>query len=270
MIATETERVLLSQESQQIKHNMHEGPYLTDRQEDVLNLMARGLSTKEIGETLGIKSNTVRAHRKGVFDSFGAANSMHAVFLALDQDKLTYEQLTDGWDKSALSKLTPKHIEVVDYMTANNGENNLNKEIGGHLHINPGTVRARLQSIRRKTKMNRMQIGILYLEAKKNPLTPQENKSPKQKVELTPRQMEVLVLIAKGFSMKETASQLQISIDTVSTHRSAIYSALGVTNSTSAFRKALEIGILNLEISRTHDKLPPPFREVVIYQRRRE
>lgn len=249
-----------------------EDPHLTPRQKDVLRLMPRGLSNNEIAKMLGIGSNTVRMHKAEIFGFFLATNSMHAVLLALNQGKLTYEEMTDGWDKSALSKLTNRELEVLDEMTKNNGENNSKRDIiGNALFISPATVKSRLASIGRKTKMNKMQIGILYVDAKKaNSLPPQENKSPKQKVVLTPREMEVLVLTAKGFSRKETADQLFISERTVASHRNAIYQVLGATNAISAFKIALERGILKLENPANNENASPPFGEVVVYQKRRE
>lgn len=266
MVVIEAGRTALSYE--------RKGPHLTPRQKDILSLTARGLSRKQIAEQLGISIRTVKDHQRGARSFFGAENLMRAVFLALDQDELTYKEVVKGWDKTVLSKLTPRDIEVVDAMTINNGENISNKKIGDHLYITLNTVRSHLQSIRRKTKMNRMQIGILYAARKsgneKNYLPPQEEKSSKQPAVLTPREMEVLVLTAKGFSRKEIADQLSISIKTVSAHRRAIYQNLGATNAAHAFGIALEMGILKLENPTNNKNSSPPFREVVVYQRRLE
>lgn len=45
---------------------------------------------------------------------------------------------------------------------------------------------------------------------------------------LTPRQREVLQLIAEGLSTKEVAAQLDLSIKTVETHRAALMARLGI------------------------------------------
>lgn len=47
---------------------------------------------------------------------------------------------------------------------------------------------------------------------------------------LSPRELEVLTLIAKGRSNQAIANQLVISINTVKTHRSRIYEKLGFNN----------------------------------------
>lgn len=53
-------------------------------------------------------------------------------------------------------------------------------------------------------------------------------------ITLTPREEEVLKLMARGFSNKETARVLDISPDTVKTHVRNIFSKLGVTDRTQA------------------------------------
>ena len=55
---------------------------------------------------------------------------------------------------------------------------------------------------------------------------------PKQ--ELTPRQSDVMRLIAKGFGNKEVADRLNITPDTVKQHARAAYRALGVSSRTQA------------------------------------
>ena len=62
---------------------------------------------------------------------------------------------------------------------------------------------------------------------------------------LTPRQMEVLRLLARGDSNKEIARQLQMSDGTVRVHVTAILRALGVTNRTQAGLAATRQGLLS-------------------------
>jgi len=52
---------------------------LTGRQADVLRLLARGLSNKEIGRELLVSERTVKAHVTAVFKSLGVANRTQAV-----------------------------------------------------------------------------------------------------------------------------------------------------------------------------------------------
>ncbi|HMJ68411.1 MAG TPA: response regulator transcription factor [Cyclobacteriaceae bacterium] len=62
--------------------------------------------------------------------------------------------------------------------------------------------------------------------------------------EITPREKEVLVLVAAGHSTKQIADQLGISIRTVETHRINMLKKMEVSNSAELVRKAFETGML--------------------------
>ncbi|MBA5637894.1 response regulator transcription factor [Duganella sp. LX20W] len=55
---------------------------LTNRESDVLQLMAQGRCNKSIARELGIGVGTVKTHVKGLFDKLGATARTHAVVLA--------------------------------------------------------------------------------------------------------------------------------------------------------------------------------------------
>ncbi|HJL14758.1 MAG TPA: response regulator transcription factor [Sandaracinaceae bacterium LLY-WYZ-13_1] len=63
-------------------------------------------------------------------------------------------------------------------------------------------------------------------------------------VALTPRELEVLRLVAEGFSSKEAASHLEVSPATVDTHRHRIAKKLGLRHRWQLVRYALDHGIL--------------------------
>ena len=56
---------------------------------------------------------------------------------------------------------------------------------------------------------------------------------------LTPREVEVLELLAKGFAYKEVAADLEISYSTVQRHIESIYRKLHVHSRTHAVTKFL-------------------------------
>ena len=58
--------------------------------------------------------------------------------------------------------------------------------------------------------------------------------------QLTPRELEILQLLAQALSTKEIAQRLYISAQTVSVHRKHILRKLGVNNTAGAVRVALE------------------------------
>ena len=63
------------------------------------------------------------------------------------------------------------------------------------------------------------------------------------KVRLSPREREILKLIAGGMTTKEIATQLFISVPTVETHRSKLMSKTGVRNVAGLVRFAVDSGL---------------------------
>lgn len=57
--------------------------YLTEREREVLSLLADGMQLEEIGRRLGIATETVRTHVRNASDRLGAANRTHAVAIAI-------------------------------------------------------------------------------------------------------------------------------------------------------------------------------------------
>ncbi len=64
---------------------------------------------------------------------------------------------------------------------------------------------------------------------------------------LTPREVEVLQLIADGYANKQTAIKLAISQKTVEKHRDHLMKKLGIHNSAGLTRYAIEAGISQLQ-----------------------
>src|SRR3954462_7705365 len=65
--------------------------------------------------------------------------------------------------------------------------------------------------------------------------------------QLSPREMEVLKLVAKGFSNKEIASELQVVEGTIKIHVTNLLAKLGVSDRTQALVVAVKRGIIQLE-----------------------
>jgi DNA-binding NarL/FixJ family response regulator len=64
---------------------------------------------------------------------------------------------------------------------------------------------------------------------------------------LTPRQREILQLIAEGHTTKEIAAKLNLSIKTVETHRSQIMDRLNIRDIAGLVRYAIRSGIVQAE-----------------------
>ena len=65
-----------------------------------------------------------------------------------------------------------------------------------------------------------------------------------QRLELTPREIEVLRLIAGGHTAKEAARKLEIAPKTADNHIQNLYSKIGVTTRAAAALYALERGLV--------------------------
>jgi two-component system response regulator NreC len=64
---------------------------------------------------------------------------------------------------------------------------------------------------------------------------------------LSPREAEVLRLLAQGHSYKEAADQLAVSVKTIETHRKRLSEKLGLKSRAQLFRFAVEVGLLDAE-----------------------
>ncbi|MGB6219944.1 response regulator [Haloferula sp.] len=80
-------------------------------------------------------------------------------------------------------------------------------------------------------------------------LTTLKNKMPPSEIDqlLTKRELEVLSLLAEGCVKKEIADKLGISLTTVVSHVTHIYSKLHAPNAPAAIAKAFQLGILPLD-----------------------
>jgi DNA-binding NarL/FixJ family response regulator len=76
---------------------------------------------------------------------------------------------------------------------------------------------------------------------------------PESPEKLTPRETEVLRLLAKGMSNKEIGATLVIGEKTVKTHVSSILSKLGLPSRTQAALYAVRIGLVSdREVGQMH------------------
>jgi len=67
--------------------------HLTGRQKEILNLLMRGQTSKEIAFHLGIKTRTVRKHIQQIINKLGAKTLVHAVakFILEDESRPVQE-----------------------------------------------------------------------------------------------------------------------------------------------------------------------------------
>lgn len=92
-------------------------------------------------------------------------------------------------------------------------------------------------------------IGIIFLAVgiylgigfhkKRTPWTKTGKTTP-----ISDRELEVLFLMAEGYSNQEIADKLFVSLNTIKTHISSIYLKLHAKRRTQAVQKAMELGLI--------------------------
>jgi two-component system, NarL family, response regulator LiaR len=70
------------------------------------------------------------------------------------------------------------------------------------------------------------------------------NPAQQQHLGITARELEILTLIARGFSNREIATQLFVSENTVKTHCARAFDKLGAVRRTQAVQRGKELGLL--------------------------
>jgi len=70
------------------------------------------------------------------------------------------------------------------------------------------------------------------------------NEAKREELAITPREMEILELIAQGMSNREIAGKLFVSENTVKTHSSRVFDKLGARRRTQAVQLGKEFGLL--------------------------
>jgi len=75
--------------------------------------------------------------------------------------------------------------------------------------------------------------------------------------DLTPREVDILKLVARGLGNKEVADELSISQATVKNHVASIIGKLGAQDRTHAVTLALERNIIDIDDLGLRGKLPP-------------
>jgi DNA-binding CsgD family transcriptional regulator len=73
---------------------------------------------------------------------------------------------------------------------------------------------------------------------------PPSHDAARERLGITPREMEVLQLVARGLSNREIGETLFVSENTVKTHCSRAFDKLGARRRTEAVKRSKELGIL--------------------------
>lgn len=95
------------------------------------------------------------------------------------------------------------------------------------------SVRAGVEDVILKSNLSRLPSSISHAVAIRRPLH-----------KLTPRQIEVLRMVADGHRTREIASRLKLSVKTVESHRGEVMRRLEMHDVVSLVRYALRVGLI--------------------------
>ncbi len=87
---------------------------------------------------------------------------------------------------------------------------------------------------------------------------PRDSPAAGQPRPLSPREAEVLRLLAQGHTNQEVADRLAVSIKTIETHRARLGDKLGLRSRAELFRFAVESGLLDPTAAPPSDDSAPP------------
>jgi two-component system, NarL family, response regulator LiaR len=85
---------------------------------------------------------------------------------------------------------------------------------------------------------------IVEVAVAANKLDPVPDEAARERLGITPRELEVLQLVARGLSNREIGETLFVSENTVKTHCSRVFDKLGARRRTEAVKRSKELGLL--------------------------
>lgn len=75
-----------------------EGEPLTERELEILDLVARGKTSQQIADQLYLALETVRTYRKRIYAKLGAYTSSHAVAISIGRGLINIADIMDEMD----------------------------------------------------------------------------------------------------------------------------------------------------------------------------
>jgi two-component system, NarL family, response regulator LiaR len=111
--------------------------------------------------------------------------------------------------------------------------------LGLRMTRNRETVR---ETIRETVVVREVFVPVEAPAVAQGPFSP--NTLHQQTLGITARELEILTLVARGFSNREIATQLFVSENTVKTHCARAFDKLGAVRRTQAVQRGKELGLL--------------------------
>lgn len=136
---------------------------LTERQDQVLRLIAQGLTHAQIGQKLFVTVNTVRMFNKGLLNRLGAKNQAHAVALAVAHGVLTPIPRTDD-----VPRLTTGMTATLELIARGLNGPQIGRQTGRSYHTVHGQVSRLIRRLKARDRghavMRAFAYGLLPLD----------------------------------------------------------------------------------------------------------
>ena len=146
-----------------------------------------------------------------------------------------------------LVKLTPAPRIIILSMHANEEYVKRALQAGAAGYLLKGAEPAELElAIKAVMRGETYLTSAISKQVVQNYLHPERMKTSPIK-ELTPRQREVLQLVAEGHSTKDIAQKLNLSVKTVDTHRTELMQRLDIHDIAGLVRYAIRIGLISAD-----------------------
>jgi DNA-binding NarL/FixJ family response regulator/DNA-directed RNA polymerase specialized sigma24 family protein/MFS family permease len=217
------------------------GSGVTNRQFMVLQLIAAGLTSHQIGTELGLSPGTVGIYRNELHRRFGARNGAELVYLALSAGVLA-STVPVGDRSPATAMIEPTSRELQLLIRIANGDTS--NDIAQDLDITSGVVDEQVADLRRRLGApNRPATVLAAVRAGYLELGPPD--APGSAVPtLSPREIDLLTRVANGETTKDIARALGPSPSVVDEYLTRIGSKLRVHNRAAMVAVALRNGML--------------------------
>ncbi|MEV0110080.1 LuxR C-terminal-related transcriptional regulator [Nocardia sp. NPDC050799] len=214
---------------------------VTNRQFMVLQLIAAGMTSRQIGTELGLSPGTVGIYRTELHRRFGARNGAELVYLALSAGVLA-STVPVGDRSPATAMLDPTSRELQLLIRIANGDTS--HDIAQDLDITAAAVDEQVTDLRRRFDVpNRPAIVLAAVRAGHVELAPPDVEGSAVPY-LSPREIDLITRVANGETTKDIAGALGPSPTVVDEYLTRIGNKLRVHNRAAMVAVALRNGML--------------------------
>lgn len=209
-------------------------PLLTKRERLLLKMITEGYSTSEIADKIFFGVETVKTFRKRLLQKLDAKNSVDLVRIAFEKNLIDHDLSNQHLIPDATRNFSLNEMIILKLLANNYTQ----KDIAEKLNLTEEEFQHFCNDISLK-------LNVIIQKA--------ENKCDKESLrknlKLNVRQMQILELLAKGYSNKEMANRMYLAVSTIESHRKDMLDKFypRPKNGIDLLNTAFEIGLLDDE-----------------------